>query len=83
MTNIIMIVGIVLAVIVALTVQGLIAWGFAKSASRKGYDRGTYFWACFILGLPVYIIVVALPDRILNDKIRTQLTKAKQLNQQN
>lgn len=78
MPNIILIVGIALAVIAALTLQGFIAWSFAKSASRKGYDRGTYFWACFILGLPVYIIVAALPDRVMNDKIRTMLTAAKQ-----
>ena len=47
----------------------LISNAFAKCAMQKGYGRRTYFWVCFFLGTIGYLIVAALPDKVLQQEI--------------
>lgn len=51
----------VLGAVVALGVNALISARFADIAEIKGHDEN-YFWWCFLLGVPGYLMVVALPD---------------------
>ena len=36
---------------------------FGDIAQEKGHEKNKYFWYCFWLTLPGYLMVVALPDR--------------------
>jgi hypothetical protein len=36
---------------------------FYEVAKEKGYDDRKYFQICFWLGLPGYLLVIALPNR--------------------
>lgn len=44
-----------------------IAWylanQFYEAAQEKGYHDRKYFWICFWLGYPGYLLVIALPNR--------------------
>lgn len=40
-----------------------IAYQFSEVASEKGYHDNKYLWLCFLLGLPGWLLVCALPDR--------------------
>ncbi len=40
-----------------------IAYLFSEVASEKGYPDNKYLWICFLLGLPGWLLVCALPDR--------------------
>ena len=40
-----------------------IAKWFAEIAADKGYYDKKYFWICFWLGFPGYLLVIALPNR--------------------
>lgn len=48
--------------IAVLFVQYLVARNFADLAVDKGYAESKYFWFCFLLGLPGYLMVIAMPD---------------------
>lgn len=65
----------VLAAGIVLGVQALIAVFFAKCAKEKGYNWWTYFFACFFLGMIGYVIVAALPDKMLNDSLNRILSQ--------
>lgn len=51
----------ILGALVALGVNALVAARFAEIAEYKGHGEN-YFWWCFLLGVPGYLMVVALPD---------------------
>ena len=36
---------------------------FSEVATLKGYNDKKYYWICFWLGLPGWLLVVALPNR--------------------
>ena len=55
--------------LVAAAIQVLVALAFAKCAESKGYRKWMYFWVCFFFGTIGYIIVAALPDRVLNENL--------------
>ncbi len=38
------------------------AWQFQKIAAKKGHPERRWFWLCLLLGLPGWLMVVALPD---------------------
>ena len=40
-----------------------IAKWFFEVAEAKGHHDTKYFWICFWLGLPGWLLVIALPDR--------------------
>lgn len=62
----------ILIAIVSLIINILICTKFADIAEDKGYSHSTYFWCCFFLGITGYIMVAALPDATLRNRIRTQ-----------
>ena len=55
-----------LAVIVALLyLQYIIAKEFYSAAVTKGYSNKKYLWYCFFLGMIGYLVVIALPNKIV------------------
>jgi len=55
-----------LAVIVALLyLQYIIAKEFYSAAVTKGYSNKKYLWYCFFLGMIGYLMVIALPNKIV------------------
>ena len=61
-----------LIAVVGLLINVVVCTKFADIAADKGYSHNSYFWCCFFLGITGYIMVAALPDATLRDKIRTQ-----------
>ena len=58
-----------LAVIVALLyLQYIIAKEFYSAAVTKGYSNKKYLWYCFFLGMIGYLMVIALPNKIVTTK---------------
>ncbi len=55
--------------IVAVIVHVIIAIKMAETAENKGYDYDNYKWAGILLGAVVFIMIAALPDKILREKI--------------
>lgn len=53
----------ILIVLVYFVLAGIIAGLFSEVAREKGYSSSEYFWACFLLGLAGWLLVIALPDR--------------------
>lgn len=52
----------------------LIAGWFYEAAKAKGFYNKKYFWICFLLELPGWLLVIALPDRgnvpqVLSDEL--------------
>ena len=54
---------IILFLIIALIVDFFLAGQFAEAAAAKGYQDKKYYWICFWLGLPGWLLVIALPNR--------------------
>ena len=48
---------------VLIFINFLIAGWFFEAAEAKGYHNSKYYWICFWLGLPGWLLVIALPDR--------------------
>ena len=59
----IMVVLIIIASLLALWIDYLIAKQFYLAAKEKGHPQKKYLWICFFLGVIGYLLVVALPDR--------------------
>lgn len=53
----------ILIVLVYFVLAYVIAGWFSEAAKEKGYSSPKYFWACFLLGLAGWLLVIALPDR--------------------
>lgn len=53
---------------VFLAINGYLASNASDMAEKKGYEKRKWFHMCFWLGLPAYLIVIAMPDL----KIRKQ-----------
>lgn len=54
---------VILLLIVCLVVDFFLAGQFAEAAVAKGYTDKKYYWICFWLGLPGWLLVIALPNR--------------------
>lgn len=54
---------LILALIIDLCASYFLAGQFSEAASEKGYHSRKYFWISFLLGLPGWLLVMALPDR--------------------
>ena len=46
-----------------IVITSILAEQFYEVAQEKGYDDRKYFRICFWLGLPGYLLVIALPNR--------------------
>ena len=64
--------GIIVGLLVFLLLNGLLASKASDIAEDKGYEKSTWFHMCFWLGLIAYIIVAAMPDRVMQEILRTQ-----------
>ncbi len=64
------IVGMVFGFIGFVLLMLVIAFQFQKIAAEKGYSSQKWFWLCFLLGLPGWLMVVALPDMKLQKLLR-------------
>jgi len=53
----------ILCLVLVLLLTLAVSFKFAEIAEMKGYDRSTYFWWCFLCGLPGLLVVIALPER--------------------
>ena len=60
---------IIITVIVVLIFDALLASMASDVANDKGYDKSTWFHMCFWLGPISYIIVAAMPDRVMREKV--------------
>lgn len=54
---------IILAAIILLGLDYIIAREFSMIANRKGFHGSRYLWWSFFLGLVGWLMVAALPDR--------------------
>lgn len=54
---------VILLLIVCLVVDFFLAGQFFEAATAKGYTDKKYYWICFWLGLPGWLLVIALPKR--------------------
>lgn len=61
--------GMIVGLLVFLLLNGLLASKASDIAADKGYEMGTWFHMCFWLGLISYIIVAAMPDRVMQGKV--------------
>ena len=59
----------IIALIIGLCLNGLLASKASDVANDKGYEKRKWFHMCFWLGLISYIIVAAMPDKILQSKV--------------
>lgn len=60
---------IILAVVVAVSVNAVGAFFMRNAAIEKGYGDDIHAWAvCFWLGIFGYLYVIALPDKILQSQ---------------
>lgn len=53
----------IFVLIVWVCVACYLAEQFSEVAAAKGYHSKKYFWICFLLELPGWLLVMALPDR--------------------
>ena len=53
----------IIAIIIALIIDYLLATEFYFAANAKGYYERKYLWICFVFGVIGYLLVIALPDR--------------------
>lgn len=58
-----------LCIAVAILIEYLVAARFRDIAELKGHDGTPYFWFCFFLTIWGYLMVIALPDLRLRDKL--------------
>ena len=61
--------GIIVGLLVFLFLNGLLASKASDIAEDKGYEKSTWFHMRFWLGLIAYIIVAAMPDRVMQGKV--------------
>lgn len=52
-----------IAIVIYLCVCFFVAGQFSEVAAAKGYTDKKYYWICFWLGLPGWLLVIALPNR--------------------
>lgn len=55
--------GVLIGVCLCLWVLWYLAKQFYEVAKSKGYYERKYLWICFWLGLPGWLLVIALPNR--------------------
>lgn len=60
------ILSILISVLIWVVISSLIANQFYEIAKMKGYSESKYWHFCFWLGMPGYLIVIALPDKNKN-----------------
>lgn len=65
-SDIIFVITLIVAAAIGLLINYFIAREFENAAIDKGYSEKKYFWICFLLGLPGYLLVIALPDSSKN-----------------
>ena len=53
----------VLGLALVLWINYLMAREFQRAAEAKGFTEKKYLWICFFLGLPGYLLVIALPNK--------------------
>ena len=54
---------LLVAIALSFVLLYFIAKWFFEVAEEKGYHDKKYFWICFWLGLPGWLLVIALPNR--------------------
>ena len=54
---------VIIAALIALWINYLLAGEFYTAALAKGYPHKKYFWICFFLGVIGYLLVIALPQQ--------------------
>lgn len=58
----------IIILIIALCLHGLLSSKASDIAQDKGYEKSTWFHMCFWLGPLSFIIVAAMPDRVMRTK---------------
>ena len=61
--------GSVMALVLYLWIDYLIAKEFYFAAQQKGYFDKKYLWLAFCLGAIGYLLVIALPDRGASENV--------------
>lgn len=64
-----LIVVIILSIIIFVGLNSLIASNASDIAQNKGYEKKKWFHMCFWLGPISYIIVAAMPDLTMREKL--------------
>ena len=61
--------GIIFFIILGFVISYLIAKNFSVFAEDKGYDKKKYFWICFLVAPVGVLMVIAMPNKRLVEKL--------------
>ena len=53
----------IIVIVIYFALCFFLASQFSEVAAAKGYQDKKYYWICFWLGLPGWLLVIALPNR--------------------
>ncbi len=68
----------VLIAIVVLIIDIALAVKFGEIAEKKGYSKTAYGWGVALLGIPMMIMVAALPDIIQRSSLSGEINSLRQ-----
>ena len=72
--------GIIL-LIVAIIVQICVGIGFGTVAEKKGYDKTNWTVATVLIGVPVWLLVIALPNNKQHEELLSAMQRIQKSNQ--
>ncbi len=56
---------IIFASIVVIVLEAIVAWEFSNIAKKKGHYERRWFWYAFLFSVAGWLMVVALPNKIV------------------
>ena len=66
-----------LGIVIALIIDYVIAKKFEEIAEMKGHEGRTYFWFTFIFGVVGMLMVIALPEVLIEEAPKQSIIKPK------
>ena len=66
-----------LGIVIVLIIDYVIAKKFEEIAEMKGHEGGTYFWFTFIFGVVGMLMVIALPEVLIEEAPKQSIIKPK------
>jgi len=68
---------VLFAALVAVTIHIMVGTWFASVAEIKGYERDAWKSACVLFGMPVWLLVIALPNKTYHKELLAALRDRK------
>lgn len=70
---------IILASIVVIVIEAIVAWEFSNIAKKKGYYEKRWFWYSFLFTVCGYLMIIALPNRNAEASVGRQFDELPEL----